>query len=81
MRTLAKDVSGRRTAAIKPVACVLLQMLWRLGLERTEFTKARHSTNRLKVFKVGALLRHHGTEGVGLAVLDGRLNSCAACKH
>jgi hypothetical protein len=39
------------------VAYVLLQMLRRLGLEGTELAKAQCSTIRLKVLKIGALIR------------------------
>src|ERR1700746_469200 len=39
------------------LAYVLLQMLRRLGLEGTEFAKAQCSTIRLKVLKIGALIR------------------------
>jgi hypothetical protein len=36
---------------------VLLQMLRRLGLEGTELAKAQCSTIRLKLLKIGALIR------------------------
>ena len=39
------------------IAYVLLQMLRRLGLEGTEFAKAQCSTIRLKLLKIGALIR------------------------
>jgi hypothetical protein len=39
------------------IAYVLLQMLRRLGLEGTELAKAQCSTIRLKVLKIGALIR------------------------
>jgi hypothetical protein len=39
------------------LAYVLLQMLRRLGLEGTELAKAQCSTIRLKVLKIGALIR------------------------
>jgi hypothetical protein len=39
------------------IAYVLLQMLRRLGLEGTELAKAQCSTIRLKLLKVGALIR------------------------
>ena len=39
------------------MAYVLLQMLRRLGLEGTELAKAQCSTIRLKVLKIGALIR------------------------
>jgi hypothetical protein len=39
------------------VAYVLLQMLRRLGLEGTEFAKAQCATIRLKLLKIGALIR------------------------
>ena len=39
------------------VAYVLLQMLRRLGLEGTELAKAQCSTLRLKLLKIGALIR------------------------
>jgi Transposase DDE domain group 1 len=39
------------------VAYVLLQMLRRLGLESTELAKAQCSSIRLKVLKIGALIR------------------------
>ena len=39
------------------VAYVLLQMLRRLGLEGTELAKAQCSTIRLKLLKIGALIR------------------------
>ena len=39
------------------VAYVLLQMLRRLGLEGTELAKAQCTTIRLKLLKIGALIR------------------------
>jgi hypothetical protein len=39
------------------IACVLLQMLRRLGLAGTELAKAQCSSIRLKVLKIGALIR------------------------
>ena len=39
------------------IAYLLLQMLRRLGLEGTELAKAQCSTIRLKVLKIGALIR------------------------
>ena len=39
------------------VAYVLLQMLRRLGLEGTELAKAQCATIRLKLLKIGALIR------------------------
>ena len=39
------------------VAYVLLQMLRRLGLQGTEFAKAQCTTIRLKLLKIGALIR------------------------
>src|SRR5258708_21522320 len=39
------------------IAYVLLQMLRRLGLEGTELAKAQCATIRLKVLKIGALIR------------------------
>ena len=39
------------------IAYVLLQMLRRLGLEGTELAKAQCSTIRLKLLKIGALIR------------------------
>ena len=39
------------------VAYVLLQMLRRLGLQGTEFAKAQCATLRLKLLKIGALIR------------------------
>src|ERR1700676_161145 len=39
------------------IAYVLLQMLRRLGLEGTELAKAQCSTMRLKLLKIGALIR------------------------
>jgi len=42
---------------LSSIAYVLLQMLRRLGLEGTELAKAQCSTIRLKVLKIGALIR------------------------
>jgi hypothetical protein len=39
------------------IAYVLLQMLRRMGLAGTELVKAQCSTIRLKVLKIGALIR------------------------
>ena len=39
------------------IAYVLLQMLRRLGLQGTEWAQAQCSTIRLKVLKIGALIR------------------------
>jgi hypothetical protein len=39
------------------IAYVLLQMLRRLGLEGTELAQAQCSTIRLKLLKIGALIR------------------------
>jgi len=39
------------------MAYVLLQMLRRLGLAGTEFAKAQCATIRLKLLKIGALIR------------------------
>jgi hypothetical protein len=39
------------------IAYVLLQMLRRLGLEGTELAKAQCATIRLKLLKIGALIR------------------------
>ena len=39
------------------VACVLLQRLRRLGLEGTELAQAQCGTIRLKLLKIGALVR------------------------
>jgi len=39
------------------IAYVLLQMLRRLGLEGTELAKAQCFTIRLKLLKIGALIR------------------------
>ena len=39
------------------VAYVLLQVLRRLGLQGTDLAKARCSTIRLKLLKIGALIR------------------------
>ena len=39
------------------IAYVLLQMLRRLGLEGTELAKAQCSSIRLKLLKIGALIR------------------------
>jgi hypothetical protein len=48
------------------IAYVLLQMLRRLGLEGTELAKAQCSTIRLKLLKIGALMRitvrHSGSQ-------------------
>jgi len=42
---------------LSSLAYVLLQMLRRLGLQGTEFAKAQCTTIRLKLLKIGALLR------------------------
>jgi len=42
---------------LSSIAYVLLQMLRRLGLEGTELAKAQCSTIRLKLLKIGALIR------------------------
>jgi Transposase DDE domain group 1 len=39
------------------VAYVLLQMLRHLGLQGTELAQAQCATNRLKLLKIGALIR------------------------
>jgi hypothetical protein len=42
---------------LSSIAYVLLQMLRRLGLEGTELAQAQCSTIRLKLLKIGALIR------------------------
>ena len=39
------------------IAYVLMQVLRRIGLEGTEYAKAQCNTIRLKLFKIGALLK------------------------
>ena len=58
-------IVNRGEAAMR-LAYVLLQMLQRLGLERTELAKAQCATIRLKLLEIGALI-HITVRKVGLA--------------
>ena len=49
------------------IAYALLQMLRRLGLEGTELAKAQCTTIRLKLLKIGALIRITVRKSVGFA--------------
>jgi hypothetical protein len=49
--------SNQLRLCFSSVAYVLLQMLRRLGLQGTELAKAQCATIRLKLLKIGALIR------------------------
>jgi Transposase DDE domain group 1 len=69
------------------IAYVLLQMLRRLGLEGTELAKAQCSTIRLKLLKIGALVRITVRKvwislagGYPYVALFKFMRSCAPCR-
>jgi len=70
------------------IAYVLLQMLRRLGLEGTQLAKAQCTTIRLKLLKIGALIRITVRKvwvslagGYPMSRCSGKsMKSCAPCR-